>query len=114
VFDRSWYEENLSGVIPVTAPDIDISNYEFYRSAYEVDQKSAVEMNGLRAKKIDQGTSFNIYVKPSDISDVKQLAELYRLAWMTGQKSVYYVRSNAPEQDKLEVLDRSMECSGCQ
>lgn len=114
VFNRSWYEENLSGMTPVTAPNLDIENYEFYRPAYDVSQTKSVEMNALRTKHIDQGTSFNVFVKPENLTHVKQLAQLYRLAWMTGQKSVYYVRSEAPSQDEIEAIDRSQECTGCQ
>ena len=114
VFDRSWYEENLSGMTPVTAPGLNVENYAYYPSAYDVSQELSIEMNGVRTKKFDQGTSFNIFIKPSAKVDVKYMASLYRLAWLSGLKSVYYVRSTAPAQDRLEVLDRSMECSGCQ
>ncbi len=114
VFDRSWYEENLSGSIPVTAPHLNAENYQFYRSAYAVSQMSAIEMNAIRTKRIDQGSAFNIFVKPENVKNVKYLAALYRFAWMQGLKSVYYVRSHAPEHDKPEVIDRSMECAGCQ
>ncbi len=114
VFKRSWYEENLSGMTPVTAPNLNIENYEFYHSAYDVSQEKSIEMNAIRTKRFDQGTSFNIFVKPTNDIDIKYLASLYRLAWLSGLKSVYYVRSNAPEQDALEAIDRSLECAGCQ
>jgi ribonucleoside-diphosphate reductase alpha chain len=114
VFKRSWYEENLSGMTAVTAPNLNIENYEFYHSAYDVSQEKSIEMNAIRTKRFDQGTSFNIFVKPTDNIDIKYLASLYRLAWLSGLKSVYYVRSNAPEQDALEAIDRSFECFGCQ
>ena len=114
VFNRSWYEDNLSGVTPVTAPNLSVQNYEFYRSAYNVNQESSIEMHGIRSKYIDQGGSFNIFLKPGNHIDVKYLASLYRQAWMSGLKSVYYVRSSAPEDSSLEIIDRSMECAGCQ
>ena len=113
VFNRSWYEENLSGVIPVTAPHLSIDNYEFYKPAYDIDQEKSIEMHAIRSQYIDQGASFNIFLRPSDGINIGYLASLYRLAWMSGIKSVYYVRSNAPETDK-EILDHSMECTGCQ
>jgi len=113
VFKRSWFEENLSGMTPVTAPNLNTENYAFYVSAYDIPQDVSIETHAVRTKFFDQGGSFNFFVKPSDDVDIKYLAELYRLAWMSGLKSVYYVRSNAPEEE-AQAIDRSFECAGCQ
>jgi len=111
VYKRKWNEENAGGSIPVTAPKIDVENYKYYVTAYGVDQEDSVRMNGLRSKYIDQGISFNLFIDPTKVTHVSQLANLYRSAWMNGLKSVYYVRSQAPDET---TIDRSFECSGCQ
>ena len=114
VFKRKWNERNLSGVIPVTAPHLNPDNYAYYQTAHSVDQGVSIEMNGLRSAHIDQGISFNLFIKPEEITNIGVLAALYRRAWMAGLKSVYYVRSQAPEEKEDDVVDRSLECSGCQ
>jgi ribonucleoside-diphosphate reductase alpha chain len=113
VYKRKWVEDTGYGKITVTAPDINPSNYSYYVTARSVDQHKSIEMNGIRSKHIDQGISFNLFIQPDKIKNRGELAAMYRAAWMSGAKSVYYVRSEAPE-DKTDVIDRSFECSGCQ
>jgi ribonucleoside-diphosphate reductase alpha chain len=37
------------------------------------------------------------------------------LAWEYGLKSTYYLRSQSPEAKKeSDIVDRSIECMGCQ
>jgi ribonucleoside-diphosphate reductase alpha chain len=71
-------------------------------------------MNGIRTKYIDQGISMNLFVDPGNVDDIEDIAKLYNYAWKQGLKSIYYLRSEAPDADKNEVVDRSFECSGCQ
>jgi len=113
VFDRFWYEENMEGIVPMTAPGLNVENYAYYQSAYDIPfEKQAVAV-ATRQKYIDQGQSFNIHIRPDDIKEVSDMAKMYRYAWMLGIKTIYYVRSQAPEADNL-VIDRKMECTGCQ
>jgi ribonucleoside-diphosphate reductase alpha chain len=35
VYKRKWYEENLSGLIPVVVPNLSPSTWEYYTPAYE-------------------------------------------------------------------------------
>jgi ribonucleoside-diphosphate reductase alpha chain len=114
VFKRMWYEENMGGTIPVTAPHLSPENYALYQTAYSIDQKLALKMNGLRTKHIDQGISMNLFVDPKSIDDIEDIAKLYSYAWKKGLKSIYYLRSEAPDADNNDVIDRSFECSGCQ
>jgi len=113
IYKRFWYEENLVGQIACTAPGINIENYEFYRPAHAVNQEKLVRANAVRSKYVDQGISMNIFVNPVKVEYILDVVKLYRLAWLGGSKSVYYLRSQAPSEIN-EVIDRSMECSGCQ
>jgi len=112
VFKRRWFEENLSGLIPVVAPNISPKTWGFYTPAYEVDQRDIVKAAAIRQKWIDQGQSCNIFVSLEKASG-RYLHEIYTLAWQLGLKSTYYLRSQSPEANN-DIEDRSMECIGCQ
>ncbi|WP_024789401.1 MULTISPECIES: ribonucleoside-diphosphate reductase subunit alpha [unclassified Lebetimonas] len=112
VYKRKWYEENLSGLIPVVVPNLSAETYMFYTPAYELDQRVLVKAAAIRQKWIDQGQSLNIFIT-TDKASGKYLHEIYILGWKLGLKSFYYLRSQSPEI-KEEVMDRSVECFGCQ
>jgi len=112
IYKRKWFEENLSGLIPVTAPNITPRTNEYYISAYDLDQRDLVRAAAVRQKWIDQGQSLNIFIKINQASG-KVLNDIYMLAWKLGCKSTYYLRSESAE-NKDDVMDRSVECVGCQ
>ena len=112
VYKRKWYEENLSGLIPVVVPNLSADTYMFYTPAYELDQTVLVKAAAIRQKWVDQGQSLNIFITPDKASG-RYLNEIYMLGWKLGLKSFYYLRSQSPEV-KEEVMDRSIECFGCQ
>jgi len=112
VYKRKWYEENLSGLIPVVAPKLNPDTWEYYTPAYELDQTILIKAASIRQKWIDQGQSLNIFIT-LDKASGKYLNDIYLLAWRLGLKSTYYLRSQSPEAVN-DVEDRSMECVGCQ
>ena len=112
IYKRKWYEENLSGLIPVVVPKLSPSTWPFYVSAFDVDQMSIIKAGAVRQKWIDQGQSLNIFMS-IEKSSGRYLHEIYTAAWRLGLKSTYYLRSQSPEA-KNDVEDRSMECTGCQ
>ncbi len=61
-----------------------------YATAFEVDTQWLVEAASRRQKWIDQGQSLNIYM--SGVSG-KKLDETYKLAWVRGLKTTYYLRT---------------------
>ena len=112
VYKRKWFEENLSGLIPVVVPNLSPDTFQYYIPAYEVDQIDIIKAAAIRQKWIDQGQSTNIFMH-ADKASGKYLNDIYMTAWKLGNKSTYYLRSQSPEA-KNDVEDRSMECSGCQ
>ena len=112
VYKRKWYEENLSGLIPVCAPNLGPDTWAYYTPAYDLDQTILVKAASIRQKWIDQGQSLNIFIT-LDKASGRYLNEIYMLAWRLGIKSTYYLRSQSPEAAN-DVEDRSMECVGCQ
>ncbi len=112
VYKRKWYEENLSGLIPVVVPKLSPDTWAYYTPAYDLDQTILIKAGAIRQKWIDQGQSLNIFIT-LDKASGKYLHEIYTLAWRLGLKSTYYLRSQSPEASN-DVEDRSMECVGCQ
>ncbi len=115
IFKRKWFEVNLSGEIPVTAPNLNAETWNYYISSYDLDQKVIVKAGAIRQKWIDQGQSLNIFIR-LDKASGRYLNDIYMDAWKYGLKSTYYLRSQSPEalEDKGYTEDRSMECVGCQ
>jgi len=61
-----------------------------YASAFELDPRWLVEAAARRQKWIDQAQSLNLYMaEPSG----PKLDNLYKLAWVRGLKTTYYLRS---------------------
>jgi ribonucleoside-diphosphate reductase alpha chain len=99
-----YAEEKKNFKFKVTAPDLDHHTYEYYRRArHELDQVWSIRQNAARQRHIDQGISFNLYVR-HDIK-AKDLLNLHIEAWKQGLKTTYYVRSTSQEEIK--------ECEAC-
>ena len=61
-----------------------------YATAFEVDPTWLVEAAARRQKWIDQAQSLNIYMAGAS---GKKLDEVYKLAWLRGLKTTYYLRT---------------------
>ncbi len=112
IYKRKWFEENLSGMIPVVAPKLSTETWNYYTPSYDLDQKLLIKAGAIRQKWIDQGQSLNIFMT-LDKASGKYLNDIYMLGWKLGVKSTYYLRSQSPE-NRIDVADRTLECEGCQ
>ena len=112
VYKRKWFEENLSGQIPVVVPNLSPNTWEYYTPAFDVEQLDIIKASAIRQKWIDQGQSTNIFMD-LDKASGKYLHQLYTLAWKLGLKSTYYLRSQSSTAID-DVADRNQECIGCQ
>ena len=65
---------------------------ELYRTAFEVEPVWLVEAAARRQKWIDQAQSLNIYMAGAS---GKKLEETYKLAWVRGLKTTYYLRTTS-------------------
>ena len=61
-----------------------------YATAFEIETQWLVEAASRRQKWIDQGQSLNIYMAGAS---GKKLDETYKLAWVRGLKTTYYLRT---------------------
>lgn len=101
IFKPFFFEEKKNFKIPNIAPDLNHITYDVYRkSAYILDQRWSIKQNAARQKHIDQAISLNLYVPNSIRASV--LLELHMLAWNTGHKTTYYVRSTASDIEECK------------
>ena len=63
---------------------------QLYATAFEIEPRWLVEAASRRQKWIDQAQSLNIYMAGAS---GKKLDETYKLAWLRGLKTTYYLRT---------------------
>ncbi|PAQ15366.1 ribonucleoside-diphosphate reductase subunit alpha [Bacillaceae bacterium SAOS 7] len=100
IFRKEYMEEKKDYKIPVTAPDLTADTAWYYKSVYYIDQHWSIKQNARRSRHIDQGVSFNLYVR-NDIK-AKALLNLHLDAWDSGLKTTYYVRSTASNIEECD------------
>jgi ribonucleoside-diphosphate reductase alpha chain len=72
-----------------------------YATAFEIDCRWLVEAASRRQKWIDQSQSLNLYVASPD---GPLLDRIYKLAWVRGLKTTYYLRSQGATQVEKSTL----------
>ena len=97
-----------------------------YATAFEIDARWLVEAGSRRQKWIDQAQSLNLYMAEAS---GKKLDQLYKLAWVRGLKTTYYLRSlgathmeksaNQTAQPEVEAAPKvcsilDPDCEACQ
>ena len=86
-----------------------------YATAFEMDPRWLVEAGSRRQKWIDQAQSLNLYMSEPN---GKKLDNLYKLAWVRGLKTTYYLRSlgathvekstlSGGRENRLAAVDRN-------
>ena len=63
---------------------------DVYRTAWEIPQRSLIEMAAQRGAFIDQSQSLNLFMEAPTIG---KLSSMYMHAWKQGLKTTYYLRS---------------------
>lgn len=96
-----------------------------YATAFEIDPRWLIEAAARRQKWIDQAQSLNLYLA---LPSGKKLDEIYKLAWLRGLKTTYYLRTlgasqaekadgrddaGLPDEPKYCAIDNP-ECEACQ
>ncbi|WP_442934171.1 ribonucleoside-diphosphate reductase subunit alpha [Micromonospora sp. CPCC 205539] len=101
---------------------------ELFRTAWELPQRSLIDLAAARAPFIDQSQSLNLFLASPTIG---KLSSMYLYAWKAGLKTTYYLRSRpatriqqatvtavAPVATDAEALACSLEnpesCEACQ
>src|SRR5690606_3920767 len=80
-----------------------------YRTAFEVDAEWLIRSAARRQKWIDMAQSLNLYLdRPSG----RRLSEMYQLAWESGLKTTYYLRTmgaSGIEASTVDVNNRGIQ-----
>lgn len=100
IMKRFFLEEKKGSMLPRVAPELSDETYWMYKSAYLINQKWNVRASGVRQRHIDQAQSMNLYIT-NDFT-MRQILDLYLLAWKEGVKTIYYVRSKSLEVEECE------------
>ena len=90
VADLKYFDGSLARIDRVPA-----ELRTLYATAFEVEPKWIVEAGARRQKWIDQAQSLNIYMAGAS---GKKLDDCYKLAWVRGLKTTYYLRTLAATQ----------------
>ena len=100
VMKRFFLEEKKGAMLPRVAPALSDKTFWIYKGAYLIDQTWSIRAAGIRQLHLDQSQSLNLYIT-NDFT-MRQVLNLYLLAWECGVKTVYYVRSKSLEVEECE------------
>ena len=81
---------------------------ELYATAFEIDPRWLVEAASRRQKWIDQAQSLNLYMREPN---GKKLDNLYKLAWVRGLKTTYYLRSMGATHLEKSTMEDAAKAS---
>jgi ribonucleoside-diphosphate reductase alpha chain len=85
ISDLKYFDGSLSKIDRIP-PDV----RSLYATAFEIEPQWLVECAARRQKWVDQSQSLNIYMAGAS---GKKLDETYKLAWLRGLKTTYYLRT---------------------
>ncbi|MFK8049553.1 MAG: ribonucleoside-diphosphate reductase subunit alpha [Halioglobus sp.] len=97
VNDLKYYDGSVQAVERVPA---DLK--AIYSTAFEVEPRWLVDSASRRQKWIDQAQSLNLYINNAN---GKKLDITYRMAWYSGLKTTYYLRSLAATGTEKSTID---------
>ena len=100
VMKRFFLEEKKGSMLPRVAPELGPRTYWYYKNAHQIDQSWSVRAAGVRGRHIDQAQSMNLYI--TNDYTLRQVLNLYLLAWEKGVKTIYYIRSKSLEVEECE------------
>ena len=97
VNDLKYFDGSLSSIERIPE-DLKV----LYATAFEIDPRWLVEAAARRQKWLDQAQSLNLYMaEPNG----KKLDNLYKLAWVRGLKTTYYLRSMGATHVEKSTMD---------
>jgi ribonucleoside-diphosphate reductase alpha chain len=98
VNDLKYYDGSLREIDRV--PD---TLKQLYATAFEVEPRWLVDAGARRQKWIDQAQSLNLYIAGAS---GKKLDVTYRMAWLRGLKTTYYLRALSATSTEKSTVDR--------
>ncbi len=98
VNDMKYYDGSLQQIARV--PE---ELKQLYATAFEVEPRWLVDAASRRQKWIDQAQSLNLYIAGAN---GKKLDVTYRMAWLRGLKTTYYLRALGATSTEKSTVDR--------
>ena len=98
VNDLKYYDGSLANVARAPA-----ELKQLYATAFEVEPRWLVDAASRRQKWIDQAQSLNIYMSGAS---GKKLDIAYRMAWLRGLKTTYYLRALSATSTEKSTLEK--------
>ena len=96
--DLKYYDGSLARIDRV--PD---ALKQLYATAFEVEPRWLVDAAGRRQKWIDQAQSLNLYIAGAS---GKKLDITYKMAWLRGLKTTYYLRALGATSTEKSTLEK--------
>ena len=92
-----YYDGSLGDI-----PDLPEDIKKRFATSFEIEPKWIIECASRRQKWLDMGQSLNLYIeKPSG----KRLDAMFKMAWTSGLKTTYYLRSLGATQVEKSTVD---------
>ena len=98
VNDIKYYDGSLQAIERIP-PDLK----QKYATAFEVEPRWLVDAASRRQKWIDQAQSLNLYIAGAS---GKKLDITYRMAWLSGLKTTYYLRALSATSTEKSTLEK--------
>ena len=94
--DLKYYDGSLGGIsrIPEEVKKL-------YATAFEIEPRWLIDAASRRQKWIDQSQSLNLYINEPN---GKKLDIMYRMAWLRGLKTTYYLRSKGATTSEKSTI----------
>jgi ribonucleoside-diphosphate reductase alpha chain len=100
IYNKEYTLEKAGIKANMVAPDIDSSNFFFYKDAFVINKEKFLEGVGIRQRWIDQSISTNLYYIKDELEAI-ELVQDYINAWKNGAKTIYYHRSQSSQAYEL-------------
>ena len=97
--DLKYYDGSLAHIDRVPA-----ELKQLYATAFEVEPRWLVEAAARRQKWLDQAQSLNLYIAGAS---GKKLDVTYRMAWLRGLKTTYYLRALGATSTEKSTVEKS-------
>ena len=98
VNDLKYYDGSL---LPIARVPEELK--QLYATAFEVEPRWLVDAGSRRQKWIDQAQSLNLYIAGAN---GRKLDITYRMAWLRGLKTTYYLRALSATSTEKSTVDR--------
>ena len=85
---------------------------EVFKTFAEINPEAIINQAATRQTYIDQAQSLNLMLDPD--TSVKEINQLYLLAWQLGVKSLYYSFSMSAAQSLTRKMVMSDDCAACE